>query len=148
MTILYRFLAITLAVPVLLFGFGGEVQSSSSQPGASAGSEAPDSFVDLAFEELFDITISSVSRKEQKLSEAASAVYVITREDLRRSGVNTIPEALRMVPGVQVAQIDSSTWAITARGFNSRVASKLLVIDGQFHLVAGECLPGLPTPQT
>ena len=132
MNLLYRFLVIALTVPALLFGSGWRAQSSLPNPGVSSDSEARDSFVDLAFEELFDITVTSVARKEQKLSEAASAVYVITREDLRRSGVDTIPEALRMVPGVQVAQIDSSTWAISARGFNSRFASKLLVmIDGR-----------------
>jgi len=86
----------------------------------------------LTLEELMDIQVTSVSKSGENLSKAASAIFVITQEDLRRSGVNTIPEALRMVPGVHVAQIDSSTWAISARGFNSRFATKLLVmIDGR-----------------
>ena len=95
----------------------------------------------LTLEELMDIQVTSVSKGEEDFSKAPSAIFVLTQEDLRRSGANTIPEALRMVPGVQVAQIDSSTWAITARGFNSRFANKLLVlIDGRSvytHVFAG-----------
>ncbi len=87
---------------------------------------------ELSLEELMNLTITSVSRKEQKLFEAASAIHVITREDIRRSGATSIPEALRMVPGIQVAQIDASKWAISCRGFNNRFANKLLVlIDGR-----------------
>ncbi|MBW2368047.1 MAG: Plug domain-containing protein, partial [Deltaproteobacteria bacterium] len=87
---------------------------------------------DLSIEELFNIEIVSVSKKTQKLSDTSAAVYVITQEDLKRSGVQSIPDALRMVPGVQVARIDSNKWAISARGFNGRFANKLLVlIDGR-----------------
>jgi len=79
-----------------------------------------------------NIDITSVSKKPEKLSNAAAAIYVITQEDIRRSGVTSIPEALRMAPGVQVARIDSNKWAISARGFNDRFANKLLVlIDGR-----------------
>ncbi|MCJ7829965.1 MAG: TonB-dependent receptor plug domain-containing protein [Desulfobacterales bacterium] len=86
----------------------------------------------LSIEELMDIEITSVSKKAQKLSEAAAAVYVITQEDIRRSGVTSIPEALRMVPGVQVAHLDANKWAVTVRGFNGRFANKLLVLmDGR-----------------
>ena len=113
-------------------------------PVLSYAGKAPDVPADLTrltLEELMDIQVTSVSKGEEDFSKAPSAIFVITQEDLRRSGVNTIPEALRMVPGVQVAQIDSSTWAITARGFNSRFANKLLVlIDGRSvytHVFAG-----------
>jgi len=103
--------------------------------------EVPADLTRLTLEELMDIQVTSVSKSEEDFSKAPSAIFVITQEDLRRSGVNTIPEALRMVPGVQVSQIDSSTWAITARGFNSRFANKLLVlIDGRSvytHVFAG-----------
>jgi iron complex outermembrane recepter protein len=86
----------------------------------------------LSLEELIDIEVTSVSRKEEKLFEAAAAIYVITQEDIRRSGATSIPELLRNVPGVEVARIDSHTWAITVRGFNSTAANKLLVlIDGR-----------------
>jgi iron complex outermembrane receptor protein len=95
----------------------------------------------LTLEQLMDIQVTSVSKGAEDFSKAPSAIFVLTQEDLRRSGVNTIPEALRMVPGVQVAQIDSSTWAVSARGFNSRFANKLLVlIDGRSvytHVFAG-----------
>lgn len=83
-------------------------------------------------EELMDITVTSVSKKSQRIANAAAAIYVITQDDIHRSGVTTIPDALRMVPGVQVAQIDSNKWAVTSRGFNGRFANKLLVLmDGR-----------------
>lgn len=76
--------------------------------------------------------IFSASRREQKVSETSAAVFVINNDDLRRSGVTSIPDALRMVPGLQVAQLNANTWAITARGFNRESANKLLVmIDGR-----------------
>jgi iron complex outermembrane receptor protein len=83
-------------------------------------------------EDLINIEVTSVSKKQQKLTRAAAAVYVITSEDLRRSGATSIMEALRMVPGVQVARMGSNAWAISARGFNGRLSDKLLVmIDGR-----------------
>jgi iron complex outermembrane receptor protein len=87
---------------------------------------------ELSFEELMDVEITSVSRRAQPLSEAAAAVFVISNEDLRRSGATSIPEALRMVPGLQVAQLDSNKWSVSARGFAGRFANKLLVlVDGR-----------------
>ena len=85
-----------------------------------------------SIEDLMNIEVTSVSKKEQKISKVAAAIFVITQEDIRRSGARHIPDLLRMVPGVNVAQINSSTWAITARGFNGQYANKLLVmIDGR-----------------
>lgn len=87
---------------------------------------------ELTLEQLMDIKITSVSRKPEVLSEAASAVYVITQEDIRRSGATSIPEALRMVPGLEVAQINASKWAVSARGFSDLFAKYLKVlIDGR-----------------
>jgi iron complex outermembrane receptor protein len=87
---------------------------------------------EVGLEALMNMEVSSPGRKEQKLSQTAGAVYVITQEDIRRSGVTSIPEALRMVPGLQVARINASMWAITSRGFNGRFADKMLVlIDGR-----------------
>jgi iron complex outermembrane receptor protein len=78
------------------------------------------------------IEITSASKKEESLFDTPSAVYVITGEDIRRSGVTSIPEALRLAPGVEVAQLDANKWAITIRGFNERFSTKLLVlIDGR-----------------
>ncbi|MCD4688357.1 MAG: TonB-dependent receptor plug domain-containing protein [Desulfuromonadaceae bacterium] len=86
----------------------------------------------LSLDELTSLEVTSVSRKSQKLSEAAAAVFVITQHDIRRSGATSIPEALRLAPGLSVARIDSSKWAISRRGFNGRYANKLLVlIDGR-----------------
>jgi iron complex outermembrane receptor protein len=86
----------------------------------------------LPLESLLELKVTSVSKKSQQLTDAAAAVFVITQEDIRRSGVTTIADALRMVPGVQVARIDSNKWAVSARGFNGRFANKLLVLmDGR-----------------
>jgi len=94
--------------------------------------EQPANFGDLSIEELMNIKVTSVSKKVEKLSNATSAIYVITNEDLRRSGVSTIADALRMAPGVNVAQADAHTWAISARGFQSGLSNKLLVLmDGR-----------------
>jgi iron complex outermembrane recepter protein len=102
---------------------------------ADAAPEPKESEIDLTavgIEDLMDLTVTSVSRKEQKLYNAAAAVFVITQEDIRRSGVTSIPDALRMVPGLEVARIDSNKWAISSRGFNGRFASKMLVLmDGR-----------------
>src|SRR3989441_5060182 len=86
----------------------------------------------LSFEELMDIEVTSVSRRPEKLSETASAIQVITQEDIRRSGATSLPEALRLASNLQVAQVDTSQWAISARGFTSTTANKMLVlIDGR-----------------
>ncbi|WP_419835996.1 TonB-dependent receptor plug domain-containing protein [Endozoicomonas atrinae] len=86
----------------------------------------------LSLEEVMTLEVTSVSRKKQRLMDSAAAVYVVTQEDIRRSGAKTIPDALRMVPGVQVAQMNSNTWSISARGFNYVFANKLLVMmDGR-----------------
>ncbi|MBT4989049.1 MAG: TonB-dependent receptor [Rickettsiales bacterium] len=86
----------------------------------------------LSLEELMGIEVTTASKTEEKAFESASAIFVITNEDIIRSGVTSIPEALRMAPGIQVAQIDSNKWAITARGFNRQYSNKLLVLfDGR-----------------
>jgi iron complex outermembrane receptor protein len=102
-------------------------------PSASrAATPSGEAIGDLTIEQLMNVEITSVSRKEEPLMEAASAIYVITHEDIRRSGVTSIPEALRMAPGLDVARIDGNHWAISARGFNGEFANKLLVlIDGR-----------------
>ena len=95
----------------------------------------------LSIEDLMSVEITSASKRSQPIGEAAAAVHVITNEDIRRSGATSIPEALRLAPGLHVARIDSARWAITARGFNGQFANKLLVlIDGRTvytHLFSG-----------
>jgi iron complex outermembrane receptor protein len=91
-----------------------------------------DNLFELSLEELMEITVTTVAKNPQKFIETPRAIYVISREDIRRSGVTSIPEALRMAPGVHVAQISSHRWAISIRGFQQEFAGKLLVlIDGR-----------------
>lgn len=98
----------------------------------SASLPSENELVLLSLEDLMTLEVTSASRKAQSLADTAAAAFVITNEDIRRSGVTNIPDALRMVPGVTVARIDSSKWAVTVRGFNGRFARKLLVlIDGR-----------------
>ncbi len=94
-----------------------------------------DEFADLDLEDLMEIQvveISSVAGVEQSLLETPSAVYVLDAEDVRRTGVQSIAEAIRLVPGMDVIQLNASTWAISSRGFNGTYANKLLVmVDGR-----------------
>jgi iron complex outermembrane receptor protein len=86
--------------------------------------------LDIPIEELLKVT--SVSRRPEPLAGAASAIDVITEDDARRDGFRSIADSLRLVPGIQVAQISSHTWAVSSRGFNNEYASKLLVLmDGR-----------------
>jgi len=79
-----------------------------------------------------DTFVSTVTRQEISVGRSPAAIYVITQEMIQRGGALTIPDVLRMVPGVEVVQIDANKWAVTVRGFNGRVANKLLVqIDGR-----------------
>src|SRR5438477_3979741 len=97
-----------------------------------AASGAPSELKKLSLEQLLDLEVTSVSRRPEKLSETASAIQVITQEDIRRSGATSLPEALRLASNLQVAQADARQWAISARGFNNTLANKLLVmIDGR-----------------
>ncbi len=82
----------------------------------------------LSLQELLDIEVTSVSRKEQRLSDTAAAVTVITQDDLRRSGAIKFQDALRLVPGLEVGRVDGKEWSISARGFNDIFANKLLVM--------------------
>ena len=92
----------------------------------------PKDLANESLEDLMNIKVTSVSKQEQKVSRAAAAIFVITAEDIRRSGATNIPDLLRMVPGVDVAQINASTWAVSVRGFNGRFSNTLLVlIDGR-----------------
>lgn len=99
---------------------------------AQQGNYTVNELKDMSLEQLMNIEITSVSKHPEKLEQAASAIQVITREDIRNSGAKTLPEALRLASNLQVAQVNSSQWAISARGFNNVLANKLLVlIDGR-----------------
>jgi iron complex outermembrane receptor protein len=112
---------------VLLFVLMGSARAASAQ-----GGSAPIDLSGASLADLMQIEITSASRKEQRLFDTPSAVYVITAEDIRRSGLTSIPELLRLAPGVQVAQINGTKWAVSVRGFNGLYSNKLLVlIDGR-----------------
>ncbi|MBI3890962.1 MAG: TonB-dependent receptor [Candidatus Wallbacteria bacterium] len=105
-------------------------------PGAvalfAAGPTLPEDLTQISMEDLLNVRITSVSKVPERLSKAPAAVYVIRQEDIRRSGAGSIPDLLRMVPGLEVARIDANKWAVTARQANSRFANKLLVLmDGR-----------------
>jgi len=111
---------------LILFGAGTEIladrQSENEQQ----------NFFDMSIEELMNIEVTLASKSEQKMFDTPAAICVVTAEDIRRSGRQSIPEVLRMVPGVQVAGITANTWAVSIRGFNGEFAKKLLVmIDGR-----------------
>lgn len=99
---------------------------------ASAFAQSSSDLKGVSLEDLMSVEVTSASRREQKLSDVASAVFVITREDIRRSGATSVAEVLRLAPGLEVAHIDANKWAISSRGFNGRFADKMLVlIDGR-----------------
>lgn len=100
---------------------------------ALAAAPAPaEDLTEMGLEDLMGLEVTSVSKKAEKVSDTPAAVYVITDEDIRRSGATSIPEALRLAPGVHVARINGTKWAISIRGFNNSFANKLLVlIDGR-----------------
>jgi iron complex outermembrane receptor protein len=118
---------------------------------SAQGDKSPGQLGNLTIEDLMSLPVVSSGKKPEVLSMVPNATSVITSEDIRRSTATTVPDLLRFVPGVHVAQIDGNKWMVSVRGFNNRFSNKLLVlIDGQSvysHLFAGviwdEMLPRL-----
>jgi iron complex outermembrane recepter protein len=107
-------------------------QVSPAKQGAQTPLPPQEDLTQVSIENLMNMEVTSASKKEQKLSRVAAAIFVITQEDIRRSGATNIPDLLRMVPGMDVAQINGNTWAVTARGLNGEFANELLVmVDGR-----------------
>ena len=101
-------------------------------PALAAGADGGQSLADYSIEELAQITVHSVSRQPTRLADAPAAIALISGDDIRRSGATTLPEALRLAPNLQVADLGGQDYAITARGLSSRLENKLLVmIDGR-----------------
>jgi iron complex outermembrane receptor protein len=97
-----------------------------------AASETLDKYLDMDLAQLMQVTVTSVAKKPQTLADTAAAVFVISQEDIRRSGVTSIPEALAMAPGLHVARISAGKWSVSARGFGGYTSNKLLVLmDGR-----------------
>jgi iron complex outermembrane receptor protein len=110
-----------------LFGLHPSDGQSPADPQA-----APGALKNLTLEQLSEIEVTSPSKEPTPVSKSPVAIYVITGDDIRRSGVTTIPEALRLAPGVEVARIDGSKWSVGVRGFGSRLSRSVLVlIDGR-----------------
>jgi iron complex outermembrane receptor protein len=111
--------ALLLAIPLL------------SPADELAGPET-EKLMELSLEELLQVKVTTLSRKPQPLSTTPAAIFVISQNDIQRSGALSIPEVLRMAPGIEVARVDANTWAVTARGSNGVFANKLLVLmDGR-----------------
>ncbi len=124
-----RFAGLLAASATLVAGASLAQGQPPQPPAQSAGTRDLSS---VSLEDLMNIEVTSVSKKAEKISQAAAAIFVITQEDIRRSGATNIPDLLRMVPGLDVSQINASDWAVSARGFNQQFSNKLLVlIDGR-----------------
>ena len=122
----------SIATVAICLGVFIVAHRSNAAPGDPGDDLSTSSLKSLSIEDLLNIEITSVSKRGEPLSDAAAAVYVITREEILNSGARSLPDILRLAPNLQVAQITSSSFAITARGFNGPAASKLLVlIDGR-----------------
>jgi len=103
-----------------------------AQDGGSEALESTNELLPLSWEELTELDVSTLARQEQSVKNSPAAAFVITAEDIRRSGVTSLPELLRMVPGLNVGKINAWNWAVSARGFNDLYANKLQVmIDGR-----------------
>src|SRR5262245_8954130 len=108
------------------------IAARSALAAAAAAGTSISALKQLSLEELMNLEVTSVSRRLEKLSEAASAIQVVTGDEIRRAGVSSIPEALRLASNMDAAQKNSHEWVISARGFTSDVGNKLLVlVDGR-----------------
>src|SRR5580658_4427682 len=95
-------------------------------------SKSSDASESLTLEQLVNVKVTSVSKEETDLFASPAAISVVTADDIRRLGIASLPEALRLVPGMDVAQIDANEWAVSARGFNAEYGRDLLVlVDGR-----------------
>src|SRR5579871_2985772 len=127
-----RFIAAMNYVRTVILRLTLTLALSSLIPITARGQSNPRDLTGVSLEDLMNVQVTSVSKKEQKLSKTGTAIYVITQEDIRRSGMTNIPDLLRMVPGMDVARLDANAWAISIRGFNFRYSTKVLVlIDGR-----------------
>ncbi len=120
-----------MALLMTMFLVGGQVNTSwgDSRPN---NEEAVGHLTQISLEDLGNIEVTTASKEPMKASLTPAAIYVITQEDIRRSGATSIPEVLRLAPGVEVARIDSDTWSVGVRGFGGSLSRSVLVlIDGR-----------------
>ncbi|MBV8844178.1 MAG: TonB-dependent receptor [Bryobacterales bacterium] len=121
----------SLVLCLLLVLFVRDVHAGSPQAGTPAAA-SPGELKNLSLEELSQIEVTTPTKQAAPAFRSPMAIYIITGEDIRRSGATTIPEALRLAPGVEVARIDSNKWSIGIRGFGTRLSRDVLVLmDGR-----------------
>jgi len=119
-------------ISILVWGPGARADDLSLPAVGSRTNEEIASYKKLSLEELMNLDVTSVSRQPEPYREAPAAIQVVTGQEIRRFGASSIPEALRLADNLDVAQVSSSQWDISARGFNSSVSDKLLVLmDGR-----------------
>lgn len=116
---------------VALLSLGATVRMADGQAAAD-NAKPDDTLKQLSLEQLGDVRVTTASKEPEQVWKTAAAIYVITQEDIRRSGATSIPEVLRLAPGLEVSRIDSDHWAIGVRGFGGEFSKSLLVlIDGR-----------------
>lgn len=119
---------ITITLQIVL---SGGVHSQAA-PQTAPPQKATGDLAQMSIEDLMNLEVTSGAKKDESVQHTAAAIFVITGEDIRRSGATTLPDALRMAPGLEVAQISGNTWAVSSRGFNDAFANKMLVlVDGR-----------------
>lgn len=132
MSRVHRALAVRAQLVIIRAGLAWSIVLPAGSVLTAEESQKAKPVASLSLEELADVEVTTVSKKPESRLEAAAAVYVITSEDIRRSGVTTLVEALRLAPGVEVARINANQWAVGIRGFTSRLSRAVLVlIDGR-----------------
>lgn len=116
----------------ILLGAGVCAQPPAEVPEPQTPTPQRNDLANMNIEDLMNIEVTTASKQAQSLSSVAAAIYVVTADDIARAGATNVPDALRMVPGVDVAQMTASMWAVSIRGLNSRFGNKLLVlVDGR-----------------
>ncbi len=121
-------LALIMQLATIAYAYGNEENFDFS----SVTQEEIDKYLNMSAEEYDQLDIYSSSKRPEKVKEVAGSVYVLKSKDIKKAGITSIPEALRMVPGVQVSRTTANSWAISIRGFNRQFSNKLLVlIDGR-----------------
>ena len=127
--------AIASLVALLVFAFvqvAHAQQDANARPSVPSTNDGLPNLATLSIEQLLDVEVTIVSKKQERAGGAAAALTVITGDDIRRSGASSFPEALRLVPGLHVSRVSSSIWEVSSRGFSSSNSAKLLVLmDGR-----------------
>jgi iron complex outermembrane recepter protein len=104
----------SIVVALLSFASAGRGRADGPHPGSDQ-----ESLKQLSLEQLGNLEVTTASKEPEALRKVPAAIYVITQEDIRRSGATSLPDVLRLAPGVEVAQVDSDHWSVAIRGFGA-----------------------------